>query len=336
MVKFNRAPRMLTPKHSMMLLALLVFATYAQESLTLAATVQPAPSVLHTSQVIITPLVIGLALGGGAAKGFAHIGVIKALAENGIHIQIVTGTSAGSLVGSLYAYGYNPAQLQQISYQIDEMNLADFTFNRNGVIKGQRLQDFINARVKNTPLQQLKLKFTAVATDLDSGQSIGFNNGNTGSAVRASCSIPNVFIPVTMNHHRYVDGGLSAPVPVSYAKKAGANFIIAVDISAKPNHGSSGYLANFDQTINIMALRALSEQLKQADIVISPDISQLPSFSFDKKQQAIEMGYNATLAQLPLIKTKLAAWYLANTSVTPAPQLESKVLYSPKILTTAN
>ena len=201
------------------------------------------------------PMVIGLALGGGAAKGFAHIGVIKALEENGIKAQVVTGTSAGSLVGSLYAYGYNATQLQQISYQMDELSLADFTLSADGVLKGNRLQQFIDARVKNTPLQKLKLKFVAVATDLDSGQSIGFNTGDTGIAVRASCSIPNVFIPVSMNGHRYVDGGLSAPVPVSYAKSAGANFVIAVDITAKPQKGISGYLGNFNQTINIMGVK---------------------------------------------------------------------------------
>ena len=260
-----------------------------------------------------TPLVIGLALGGGAAKGFAHVGVIRALEENGIKAQIVTGTSAGSLVGSLYAYGYTPDQLQQISYQLDELNLADFTFSSNGVIKGNRLQQFVDGQVKNTPLQKLSRKFTAVATDLDSGQSIGFNTGDTGIAVRASCSIPNVFMPVAMNGHRYVDGGLSAPVPVSYARKAGANFVIAVDITAKPKQGSNGFLANFDQTINILSIKLLHEQLKQADIVISPDISQLSSFGFDKKQQAIDLGYKAAMAQMPLIKQKISAWQKANS-----------------------
>ena len=119
-----------------------------------------------------TPIIIGLALGGGAAKGYAHIGVIQALEENGIKAKIITGTSAGSLVGSLYAYGYTPTQLRQIAYQMDEMNLADFTLNSNGLIKGTRLQQFVNSKVKNTPLQKLKTPFTAVATDLDSGQSI--------------------------------------------------------------------------------------------------------------------------------------------------------------------
>lgn len=255
-----------------------------------------------------TPIIIGLALGGGAAKGYAHIGVIQALEENGIKAKIITGTSAGSLVGSLYAYGYTPTQLRQIAYQMDEMNLADFTLNSNGLIKGTRLQQFVNSKVKNTPLQKLKTPFTAVATDLDSGQSIGLNNGDTGIAVRASCSIPNIFMPVKMNGHRYVDGGLSAPVPVSYTRQAGANFVIAVDITARPENGRSGFLSNLDQTINIMGVKLLAQQLKQADIVIQPDTSQLSSFSFDKKKQAIDFGYKATIAQMPLIKQKIAQW----------------------------
>lgn len=276
------------------------------------------PSIESTNYSVVKnkheSLIIGLALGGGAAKGFAHIGVIKALEENGIKAQIVTGTSAGSMVGSLYAYGYTPAQLQAISYQLDELNLADFTISKNGVIKGEKLQHFIDARVKNTPLQKLKLKYTAVATDLDSGQSIGFNTGDTGIAVRASCSIPNVFTPVLMNGHRYVDGGLSAPVPVTYARKAGATFVIAVDITAKPEQGRSGFLSNFDQTINILSIKLLNDQLKQADIVIKPDITQLSSFGFDKKKEAIDLGYKATMSQMPLIKQKLKEFQEAQTN----------------------
>lgn len=263
----------------------------------------------NTSKIVKhTPIVIGLALGGGAAKGYAHIGVIRALEQNGIKAQVITGTSAGSLVGSLYAYGYNYSQLQQIAYQMDELNLADLTLSRNGLVKGTRLQQFVDSKVKNTPLQKLKTRFVAVATDMDSGQSIGFNNGSTGVAVRASCSIPNIFMPVTMNGHRYVDGGLSAPVPVSYARKEGANFIIAVDITARPKAGQSGFVSNLDQTINIMGVKLLEQQLKQADVVITPDISQLSSFSFDKKKQAIDLGYQATILQMPLIKQKISDW----------------------------
>jgi NTE family protein len=252
------------------------------------------------------PVVIGLALGGGAAKGFAHIGVIKALEENGIRPKIVTGTSAGSLVGSLYSYGYTSKQLEKIASQLDGLNLADFTLSGNGLIKGQKLQNFVNQQVKQQQMQKLKIRFAAIATDLDSGQSVGFNHGNTGAAVRASCAVPNIFIPVRINNRRYVDGGLSAPVPVSHAKKMGANFIIAVDITSKPEHTkASGFLSNFDQTINIMGVKLLNEQLKLANFTVKPDISKLSSFNFDNKQQAINLGYKATLPLIPKIKQQI-------------------------------
>ncbi len=251
-------------------------------------------------------LIIGLALGGGATKGFAHIGVIKALIENGIYPDVIAGTSAGSLVGSLYAYGYTPQQLERIAYKMDEISLADFTLSNNGVVKGIKLQNFVNREIKNTPMQKLKMPFIAVATDLDSGNGIGFNSGDTGLAVRASCSIPNVFIPVKIGNHRYVDGGLSAPVPVSYVKSYGANFIIAVDISAKPNNTKArDFFSNFDQTINIMSVRLLKEQLTQANIVIAPDTSNLSSFAFDQKKQAIDLGYKATITMMPQIKAAI-------------------------------
>lgn len=302
-------------KYLALIMSLLITHTFANESSVTESNLLDDPiAIIAESNIAIpvikkaTPIIIGLALGGGAAKGFAHIGAIKALEENGIKAKIVTGTSAGSLVGSLYAYGYTPDQLLQISSQLDELNLADFTLSSNGILKGNRLQQFVDSKVKNTPLQKLQLKFTAVATDLDSGQSIGFNTGDTGIAVRASCSIPNIFMPVKMNGHRYVDGGLSAPVPVTYARQAGANFVIAVDITARPEAGRSGFLSNIDQSINIMGVKLLAQQLKQADIIINPDISKLSSFSFNKKKEAIDLGYQATMAQMPLIKQKIAEW----------------------------
>ena len=190
---------------------------------------------------------------------------------------------------------------------MDEISLADFTLSNNGVVKGIKLQNFVNREVKNTQLQNLKIPFIAVATDLDSGNGVGFNSGNTGIAVRASCSIPNVFIPVTIDKHRYVDGGLSAPVPVSYVKNYGANFIIAVDISAKPkNTKAKDFLSNLDQTINIMSIKLLKDQLSQANVVISPDTSNLSSFAFDQKKQAIDLGYKTTMAMMPQIKIALS------------------------------
>ena len=192
----------------------------------------------HNTQITPPPkpqAVVALALGGGASKGFAHIGIIKALKQNGIPVKIVTGTSAGAIVGSLYASGASPDRLELEAEILGSTDLVDLTLSTSGFIKGQKLQDYINRKVGNRPIQDFPIKFAAVATDFESSKAVAFNRGNAGQAVRASAAIPNVFQPVLIGGRRYVDGGLTQPVPVSAAKKQGANFIIAVDISDRPS-----------------------------------------------------------------------------------------------------
>ena len=253
---------------------------------------------------------VALALGGGASKGFAHIGIIKVLKENNIPIKIVTGTSAGSIVGSMYASGMSPDRLELEAEILGKTDLVDLTLSTSGFIKGEKLQNYINRKVGNRPMQQFPIKFAAVATDFESGKPVVFNVGNAGQAVRASASIPNVFQPVVIGNRKYVDGGLSQPVPVSAAKKLGANFIIAVDISARPaknvNQGMFSYL---DQTFNVMSQTALRQELGQANVVIKPQVLELGSVGgFDQKQRAIQLGEQAARAALPEIKRKLAAY----------------------------
>ena len=185
------------------------------------------------------PLKIALALGGGAARGFAHVGVIKALEAQGIIADIIVGTSAGSVVGALYAAGYNGFELQELSMQMDERQVSDWSMPNRGVIKGEALQDFINKAVKYRTLEKMKKTLAVVATDLQSGEMIVFRSGNTGMAVRASSSVPGIFQPVSINGREYVDGGLVAPVPVRVARALGADFVIAVDISDKPEYGKN-------------------------------------------------------------------------------------------------
>ena len=253
---------------------------------------------------------VALALGGGASKGFAHIGIIKVLKENNIPIKIVTGTSAGSIVGSMYASGMSPDRLELEAEILGKTDLVDLTLSTSGFIKGEKLQNYINRKVGNRPMQQFPIKFAAVATDFESGKPVVFNVGNAGQAVRASASIPNVFQPVVIGSRKYVDGGLSQPVPVSAAKKLGANFIIAVDISARPaKNGSQGMFSYLDQTFNVMSQTALHQELGQANVVIKPQVLELGSVGgFDQKQRAIQLGEQAARAALPEIKRKLAAY----------------------------
>ncbi len=249
---------------------------------------------------------IAIAFGGGAAKGFAHIGVIKVLEQNGIKPNIITGTSAGAVIGSLYASGMNSIELQQKAMDLETDGLMDFTLSTDGFIKGIALQNFINRSVQNRPIQNLKIPLGIVATNKNTGATAVFTSGNTGQAVRASASVPNVFQAIKIGSNFYVDGGLTQPVPVSAAKRMGADIVIAIDISAKPKSGVSGLLETLDQSINIMSQVALNSELKKANIVIKPNLERLSSVSFDSKHQAILEGEKAAIKMLPAIKKIIA------------------------------
>jgi NTE family protein len=275
--------------------------------------VQPAP----VAAVPIPPpaprkVRIALVLGGGAARGFAHIGVIKALEAQGIVPDIVVGTSAGSVVGALYASGYNGFQLQKIALEMDEATISDwalpFFSKSTGVLKGEALQNYVNKAVHNTPLEKLKIPFGCVATDLKNGEPILFRRGNTGLAVRASSSVPSVFQPVTISGHTYVDGGLVAPVPVRFAKEMGADFIIAVNISsATEGQKVASSLDVLMQTFTIMGQRLNQFELKDADVVITPSLGTMGSSDFNGRNLAILAGEQAAAAAMPQIKAKLRA-----------------------------
>lgn len=255
---------------------------------------------------------IGLALGGGAARGFAHIGVIKALEAQGIVPDIVTGTSAGSLVGALYAAGNNGFALQKLAIEMDEATISDWSvplFSKSsGVLKGEGLQNYINKAVNNVPLERLKKPFGVVATDLNTGLPILFQRGNTGLAVRASSSVPSIFQPVRIGDHVYVDGGLVSPVPVRFAREMGADFVIAVNISSQADvQPASSSIDVLLQTFTIMGQRLNHYELKEADIVIQPGLGNMKGGDFNGRNVAILAGEKATAAAMAEIKQKLKA-----------------------------
>ena len=265
--------------------------------------------------------IIALALGGGGAKGFAHIGAIKILESHGIKPQIVTGTSAGSFVGSLYASGKSGFQLQDIALKLEESDIRDLTISKQGFITGQKLQDFVNKQIGNKSIQQFPIRFAAVATQLDNGQKVAFNKGNAGQAVRASCSIPNVFIPATIGGKRYVDGGLVSPIPVQTARDLGADIVIAIDISARPKAGQSTNLWGLlDQTLNIMGQQTINQELAQADIVIKPQVGNLGVMDLKSRHQSILEGERAAQLQLAAIDIKIRQFKQSAQAKLPPPR----------------
>lgn len=252
---------------------------------------------------------IGLALGGGAARGFAHVGVIQVLEEAGIRPQFVVGTSAGSLVAALYASGMQAAELKKTAISMQEAAITDWLlpiFNR-GALKGDALAQYVNQQVQSRSIENMSLPLGIVATDLRTGEAVVFRRGNTGTAVRASSAVPGVFLPVKIGDREYVDGGLVAPVPVQQARQMGANFVIAVDISSDPQSGDTGDVFKILlQTFTIMGRSINALALRQADLIVRPSLKDVGSADFASRERSIEQGRQAMLAALPLLRQKLA------------------------------
>lgn len=263
---------------------------------------EPPPQVASP----IKPVRLALALGGGAARGFAHIGVIKVLEAQGIRPDMVVGTSAGAVVGALYAGGHDAQSLEKIAQQMDEKVFADWTWDARGFLKGEALENFVNQHLKQRRMESLNKPFAAVATDLNTGKAVVFRTGDTGMAVRASAAVPGIFLPAQFRGQTYVDGGLVSPVPVRAAREMGADIVIAVDISAQPEGQPVDSLPKvLWQTLTIMGGVISQNELEGADIVIRPHLPYVQSWDFKARNQALREGEKAALAAIPLIRQGL-------------------------------
>jgi NTE family protein len=283
-------------------------------------TTPPAPStptgtvtVPATPTQVVTPKRlprIGLALGGGAARGFAHVGVIAALEEAGIKPDLVVGTSAGSLVAAIYATGKTAAQLQQVAMGMEEAEITDWTlpFFGRGMLRGEALARYINVQVNNKLIESMVIPLGIVATDLRTGQGALFQRGDTGMAVRASSAVPSVFNPVKIGANEYVDGGLVSPVPVRYARQMGAELVIAVDISSAPEgNASDSQLQILLQTFAIMGKSINSFELKEAELVVRPELNGVKGGDFTSKRRSMEAGKLAMQRAIPQLRALIEA-----------------------------
>lgn len=271
----------------------------------------PTPEpVITPAPIAITPPVIGLVLGGGAARGFAHIGVIQALEEAGIRPDLVVGTSAGSVVAALYASGKSGNELQKVAESMEEASFSDWRlpFFKPGVLKGEALARFISGQVGGRQIQDLPMALGVVATDLDSGRGILFQRGDVATAVRASSAIPALFQPVLIAGREYVDGGLVAPVPVQFARQMGAQVVIAIDISGTPQgNAATDTFQILMQTFSIMGNRISAFELREADVVVKPSLTGLSSASFASRARAISAGRQAMLPWIDKLRSAILA-----------------------------
>lgn len=288
-------------------------------ALAACTTVAPPPPVTDSKTVISTPSAdapvpkrpprLGLALGGGAARGFAHVGVLQVLEEAGIKADLVVGTSAGSVVAALYASGKSGPQLQLVAETMEEATITDWTVPLlgRGMMRGDALGRYVNAQTGGRRIEDFKIPLGIVATDLHTGQGVLFQRGDVGTAVRASSSVPSVFEPVRIGNREYVDGGLVSPVPVRYARQMGAEYVLAVDISSAPESGKTGDMFQIlMQTFTIMGKSINAFELRDADLVVRPALAQVGSADFSARRRSIEAGRVAMQQALPKLRAALA------------------------------
>ena len=300
-------------RHARWLSAVALVALAACQTAPVAPPTTPATPEVPPAEVVAPkpparPPRIGLALGGGAARGFAHIGVIQVLEENGIPVDLVVGTSAGSLVATLYASGKGGVLLGQLADGMDETAFTDWSFPGRGLIRGEALAKYVRDNTGGRSIEQMRVPLGIVATDLDNGQAILFQRGDVGIAVRASSAVPAVFQPVRIGAREYVDGGLVSPVPVRFARQMGAELVIAVDISAAPEGNvTSDPVRMLLQTFAIMGRSINSFELREADVVLRPKLNGVSGANFAARKSSILAGREAALAVLPDVKQRIAA-----------------------------
>ena len=309
-------PALLTARCCFRLSLVAGFTLFASSCSSLTPAVAPVQPIVQAPKV-------ALVLGGGGAKGFAHVGVIQALQENGITPTLIVGTSMGSLIGSLYASGISANNLEQLALTTPDSALTDFTLSNQGFIQGIKLKNFINAQVAGQSIEDFPIAFAAVAAEKDSLKKAVFTTGNAGLAVQASCSVPNIFIapriPETVGK-KYIDGGVVSIVPVDSAIDLGADIVIAVDVTAPASSANVnkqlstltsltsfwGLLENnLASTVNSSSAsnsRSRNGELQRADVVITPDVGHISSLDSSQRRALIDAGKAATTAQIKVIK----------------------------------
>ncbi|MEY2191342.1 patatin-like phospholipase family protein [Neobacillus sp. BF23-41] len=252
---------------------------------------------------------IGLALGSGGARGFAHLGVIKALKDAGIPIHLIAGSSMGALVASFYGAGIDMDRLYKLSTAFKRKYFLDFTVPKMGFISGKKVKEFIKVFTHGKNIEDLSIPIGIVATDLLTGEKVVFQTGPVANAVRASISIPGIFVPEKYNGRILVDGGVSDRIPVSVAKEMGADIVIAVDVSrVKRNAEITSIYDVIMQSIDIMQAEIINNREIAASVMIRPPVEIYSSRAFTNIDEIINLGEEEAKKHLKQIKTVIEQW----------------------------
>jgi NTE family protein len=256
---------------------------------------------------------IALVLGGGAARGFAHVGVIRVLEQEKIPIDMIVGTSVGSLIGAIYANDMNSFELEWTAFALERDNILDYallsTITGMGPVKGDKLEEFVKSKIPVANIENLKLPFAAVATDLNRGTRVVLDRGSVARAVRASSAIPGVFNPVEHQGRLLVDGGVVDNIPIDVARERGADIVIAVDISENVvNFNITNVVDVMLQAVTIITSENAKYKKKDADVLISPAVGNVGTFDFTQKKRCMQAGIEAAQMVIPDIKRKIEEW----------------------------
>ncbi|WP_374717560.1 patatin-like phospholipase family protein [Neobacillus sp.] len=252
---------------------------------------------------------IGLALGSGGARGFAHLGVIKVLTDAGIPIDLIAGSSMGALVASFYGAGIDLDHLYKLSMAFKRKYFLDFTVPKMGFIAGKKIKEFIRVFTHGKNIEDLSIPIGIVATDLLSGEKVVFRKGPVADAVRASISIPGIFVPEKYEGRMLVDGGVADRVPISVVKEMGADIVIAVDVSmVKRNAEISSIYDVIMQSLDIMQTEIKNYREMAANIMIRPPVEKYSSKAFTNIEEIIKLGEEETRKNLDKIKQEIEHW----------------------------
>ncbi|AIC94936.1 MULTISPECIES: patatin-like phospholipase family protein [Shouchella] len=252
---------------------------------------------------------IGLALGSGGARGFAHIGVLRALEDAGIKVDYLAGSSMGALVATMYGVGHSIEHMERFARLFKNKFYLDFTVSRQGLIAGDRIESLVRLLAKKMHFHQLHKEVRVVATDLLTGNRVVIDTGDVARAIRASMSIPGIFVPVKWGDQLLVDGGVVERVPVSVVREMGADIVLGVDVSFFRSHLQSPSIHEIVmQTMDIMGRELARKQKEQGDVMVRPIIKHSSPLDFSETERLIEQGERACRELLPDILERMKQW----------------------------